>query len=117
MAASRIASCRPTWRATKSLVGARGGYRAVVASRTLFGSSDRPKVSQSKVLSGEDGPLYTMESELSCFAERAKVIYCVCACVFVCVHVCVRLCVRACACMCVCVCVCMCVCVCVWLLQ
>lgn len=49
----------------KSLAGASGRLAPVTASRGLFGSSsDRPKVSQSKVLSGDDGPLFTLESEL-----------------------------------------------------
>lgn len=71
MAASGAASgtrlLLPRWRmALKSLAVPRGRWAGAMASRGLFGGSkDRPKVSQSKVLSGDDGPLYTLESELS----------------------------------------------------
>ena len=44
-----------------SLAG--GPLRAVVHARSsFFAAKDRPRVSQSKVLSGEDGPLFALES-------------------------------------------------------
>lgn len=43
---------------------ARGVLGCFTATRGLFGGSkERPRVSQSKVLSGDDGPLFYMEGE------------------------------------------------------
>lgn len=63
MAAGRL--LLPRWGALRSLAGPRERWTGVLVSRGLFGVSDRPKVSQSKVLSGDDGPLFTIESEFN----------------------------------------------------
>ncbi len=57
MAASRSVALRrcltPHWR----------GVRGMVASRSFFGGSgNRPKESQSKVLSGDEGPFFSLDS-------------------------------------------------------
>ena len=57
MAGRTLAALRST-----SLGGS--SFRRLVGSRDFFGGKDRPRASQSKVLSGEDGPLFTVESEL-----------------------------------------------------
>ncbi len=52
----------------------KGSWRGIGAARSLFGGKERPRASQSKVLSGEDGPLYTVESKSSIIGCIVQVI-------------------------------------------
>lgn len=52
----------------------KGSWRGIGAARSLFGGKERPRASQSKVLSGEDGPLYTVESKSSIIGYIVQVI-------------------------------------------
>lgn len=55
-------------RALGPLSSIAGRWAGVVPSRGFIGkiTKDRPKVSQSKVLSGDDGLLFSLESEWAC---------------------------------------------------
>ena len=63
-----MAACKGLAPHLKTLGSARGVLGCLAASRGLFGASrERPGVSQSKVLSGDDGPLFFMVGEcVSC---------------------------------------------------